>query len=251
MAIPCSVMEQAGNETGDGCVTYLLPALHLSPQCPLCNCYCHQYDGNCLTTWWPLLSSSPKLGLSFDKVSFCEMLKHCPSLRMEREVELHGKVSIEGLVEKETHTTSENDTVCPSCGGQHRRLRVYRASPASHHQQEQNSTMDFTTVPLSPTTTSAMVVEESLRRFCQLWPMNIFHIEILPGFTWTVQTLDYSPWWSSWGTRTPGRRGSPARRSPWCQLFHKPCMAPAAIGSFLPQMEPQTSINHIPRFCPK
>ena len=156
-------------------------------------------------------------------VFFCEMLKHCPSLRMEREVELHGKVSIEGLVEKETHTTSENDTVCPSCGGQHRRLRVYKASPASHHQQEQNSTMDFTTVPLSPTTTSAMVVEESLRRFCQLWPMNIFHIEILPGFTWAVQTLDYSPWWSSWGTRTPGRRGSPARRS----LFWK--KAPTAF----------------------
>ena len=55
-------------------------------------------------------------------------------------------------------------TVCSSCGGQHSRLRVYRASPADLQQQNCPSMMDFTTVLLSPTTTSAMVVEESLRR---------------------------------------------------------------------------------------
>ena len=57
--------------------------------------------------------------------------------------------------------SSENTTACPSCGGQHSKLRVYRASPADHNPKQM---MDFTTVLLSPTTTSAMVVEESLRR---------------------------------------------------------------------------------------
>ena len=64
-------------------------------------------------------------------------------------------------------TSSEKDAsaVCSSCGGQHSRLRVYRASPADYKQQQHCAPMmDFTTVLLSPSTTSAMVVEESLRR---------------------------------------------------------------------------------------
>ena len=116
------------------------------------------------------------------------MLKHCPSLRMERgegrisihkeeDVELGGKVRIEDLEEGgigeqekiEHMTSSENEpaAVCSSCGGQHSRLRVYRASPADYKEQQQQHfppMMDFTTVLLTPTTTSAMVVEESLRR---------------------------------------------------------------------------------------
>ena len=115
------------------------------------------------------------------------MLKHCPSLRMERgegrisihneeDVELGGKMRIVdlkegGISEQERskfETSSENETaaVCSSCGGQHSRLRVYRASPAEHKQQQHCAPMmDFTTVLISPTTTSAMVVKESLRRY--------------------------------------------------------------------------------------
>ena len=116
------------------------------------------------------------------------MLKHCPSLRMERgegrgsiyneeEVELGGEkmrivdLEEEGISEQERskyETSSENETaaVCSSCGGQHSRLRVYRASPANHEQQQHCAPMmDFTTVLISPTTTSAMVVKESLRRY--------------------------------------------------------------------------------------
>ena len=105
------------------------------------------------------------------------MLKHCPSLRMDRgegryssnnkEMKVGEKI---GNLEEEKgfsdqKKSSENTTACPSCGGQHSKLRVYRASPADHNHEQM---MDFTTVLLSPTTTSAMVVEESLRRFCQL-----------------------------------------------------------------------------------
>ena len=118
------------------------------------------------------------------------MLKHCPSLRMERgegrgsiyneeEVELGGEkmrivdLEEEGMSEQERSknmSSSENETaaVCSSCGGQHSRLRVYKASPADYKQQQQQQhcppMMDFTTLLLTPTTTSAMVVEESLRR---------------------------------------------------------------------------------------
>ena len=107
------------------------------------------------------------------------MLKHCPSLRMDRgddrcssqnkESEIDGKMgNLEGKGISEQETSSENMTaavVCPNCGGQHSRLRVYRASPAADHKlQNFPPMMDFTTVLLSPTTTSAMVVEESLRR---------------------------------------------------------------------------------------
>ena len=111
------------------------------------------------------------------------MLKHCPSLRMERgegrssihkeQVEVGEKMRIgnhekKGILSEQEERSSENmraaGTVCSSCGGQHSRLRVYRASPADLQQQNCPSMMDFTTVLLSPTTTSAMVVEESLRR---------------------------------------------------------------------------------------
>ena len=117
------------------------------------------------------------------------MLKHCPSLRMERgegrssiyneeEVELGGEkmrivdLEEEGISEQERSkymSSNENETaaVCSSCGGQHSRLRVYKASPADYKQQQQQHCapmMDFTTVLLSPSTTSAMVVKESLRR---------------------------------------------------------------------------------------
>ena len=112
------------------------------------------------------------------------MLKHCPSLRMERgegrssihkeEMEVGEKMRIgnleeKGILSEQEERSSENmraaaGTVCSSCGGQHSRLRVYRASPADLQQQNCPSMMDFTTVLLSPTTTSAMVVEESLRR---------------------------------------------------------------------------------------
>ena len=99
------------------------------------------------------------------------MLKHCPSLRIDRgedrcstynkELEAGGEMgNLEGKGEKSENMTTSVQ-VCPNCGGQHSRLRVYRASPADHKQQQM---MDFTTVLLSPTTTSAMVVEESLRR---------------------------------------------------------------------------------------
>ena len=106
------------------------------------------------------------------------MLKHCPSLRMDRgddrcsshnkELEIGGKMgNLEGKGISEQETPSENMTaaMCTNCGGQHSRLRVYRASPAADHKQQNfPPMMDFTTVLLSPTTTSAMVVEESLRR---------------------------------------------------------------------------------------
>ena len=114
------------------------------------------------------------------------MLKHCPSLRMDRgddrcsthnkELEIGGKMGKlegKGISEQETSSEIMTTAFCPNCGGQHRRLRVYRASPAADHKQHKQADhkqqnfppmMDFTTVLLSPTTTSAMVVEESLRR---------------------------------------------------------------------------------------
>ena len=104
------------------------------------------------------------------------MLKHCPSLRIDRgegrcsthneELGVGGKMRNfelkgKGISEQQTSSESMTAAACSSCGGQHSRLRVYRASPADQKQQQ---VMDFTTVLLSPTTTSAMVVEESLRR---------------------------------------------------------------------------------------
>ena len=107
------------------------------------------------------------------------MLKHCPSLRLEREsgkTLIHinedeiGKkwqtgvdveeVNISSEEERIICKTGEDGTERAKCGGEHRTLRVYKASPG--HNQEQH--MEFTTVLISSTTTSAMVVEESLRR---------------------------------------------------------------------------------------
>ena len=94
------------------------------------------------------------------------------------ELEIGGKMgNLEGNGISEQETSTEKMTtaavVCTNCAGQHSRLRVYRASPAADHKQQKQADhkqqnfppmMDFTTVLLSPTTTSAMVVEESLRR---------------------------------------------------------------------------------------
>ena len=106
------------------------------------------------------------------------MLKHCPSLRLEREsgknlihinedeigkkwqtgVDIE-EVNISSEEERRICKTGEDGTECAKFGGEHRTLRVYKASPGNDQQH-----MEFTTVLISSTTTSAMVVEESLRR---------------------------------------------------------------------------------------
>ena len=107
------------------------------------------------------------------------MLKHCPSLRLEREsgknlihinedeigkkwqtgVEVE-EVNISSEEERRICKTGEDGTELAKCGGEYRTLRVYKASPGN----DQHQHMEFTTVLISSTTTSAMVVEESLRR---------------------------------------------------------------------------------------
>ena len=70
------------------------------------------------------------------------------------------EVNISSEEERRVCKTGEDGTENAKCGGEHRTLRVYKASPGNDQEQY----MEFTTVLISSTTTSAMVVEESLRR---------------------------------------------------------------------------------------
>ena len=70
------------------------------------------------------------------------------------------EVNISSEEERRVCKTGEDGTESAKFGGEHRTLRVYKASPGNDQQQH----MEFTTVLISSTTTSAMVVEESLRR---------------------------------------------------------------------------------------
>ena len=69
------------------------------------------------------------------------------------------EVNISSEEERRDCKTGEDGTESAKFGGEHRTLRVYKASPGNDQQH-----MEFTTVLISSTTTSAMVVEESLRR---------------------------------------------------------------------------------------
>ena len=113
------------------------------------------------------------------------------------------EVNISSEEERRIYKTGEDGTESAKCGGEHRTLRVYKASPGNDQEQH----MEFTTVLISSTTTSAMVVEESLRRLCNDSPpislftalANLdlaFHL-VLPGSTWPRWTPACSPLWSS------------------------------------------------------